>query len=65
MPVPSGRAQQPGGVRAEGHGVRAAGYRSLAHPRVVGIGPQRGDGIAGAGFDPDIGRAGGEALPYI
>ena len=29
-----------------------------------GIGPQRGDGIAGAGFDPDIAGAAGEAAAF-
>ena len=28
---------------------------------VVGVGPQHGDGVAGAGLDADMARAGGEA----
>jgi hypothetical protein len=28
---------------------------------MIGVGPQRGDGVAGAGLDPDIGRARGKA----
>ena len=53
-----GRAQQFCNVRAKHHGVGAAGDRALVQARMVGIGPQRGDGIAGAGLDPHIGRTG-------
>ena len=35
--------------------------RSLAHAGLRGVGPQHGDGVAGAGFDPDIRGAAGEA----
>jgi len=48
-------------MRAEHQGLGAAGDRSLAHPRVVGVRPQRGDGVAGASLDPDVWRAIGEA----
>ncbi len=56
-----GGTQQFCGVRAEHHGVGIARDRSLAHPRVIGIRPQRGDGVAGAGLDPQVGRSGSQA----
>src|SRR5437762_12393407 len=45
-------AQQFCGVRAKHHGVGVARDRSLVHRSMVGIGPDGGDGVAGAGFDP-------------
>ena len=51
-------AQQFCGMRAEHFGVGATRDRSLAHACVVGVGPQHGDGVAGAGLDPDIAACG-------
>ena len=48
------RAQQLCGVRAEHLGVGAAGDRALAHAGVIGVRPQHGDGVAGAGLDADM-----------
>ena len=57
----AGRAQEFGGVRPEHRGVGAADDRSLARAVAIGVGEERGDGIARAGFDPDMRRAIGEA----
>src|SRR5665647_3426222 len=56
-----GGAEQLGGVRAEHRGVGAADDRSLARAVAVGIGEPGGDGVARAGFDPDMRGAVGEA----
>ena len=39
----------------------SAPAKPLCSPRMVSVGPQRGDGIAGTGLDPEVRRAGGEA----
>ena len=48
-------------MRAEHPRVGAAGDRSLSRAVAVGVGKPRGDGIAGAGFDPDMCRTVGKA----
>ena len=57
-------AQQFRGMRAERLRVGVAGDRSFARAGVIGVGPERGDGIAGAGLDPDMRRC-GAARPNI
>src|SRR5438874_6890773 len=43
--------------RSEHHGLGAAFDRPLAHAIMIGVGPEHGDGVAGAGLDPHIRRA--------
>ena len=61
MPVPSAARSSSQRMRAEPHRVRAGGDRSLADAGLRRIGPQHGDGVAGAGLDPDMRGAAGEA----
>src|SRR3954463_12717274 len=53
--------QQLGGMRAESLCVRPISDRSLSGAGLRSVRPQHGDGIAGAGLDPDVSGATGEA----
>ena len=60
-PGVAGRAKQFHGVRTEQSGVGVASNRSFSGAVAIGIGKQRGHRVAGAGLDPDMGRAASEA----